>query len=200
MLALRCTLRPLAILAILAACSKTGESASTDTASVVGEAAREPVPAADTSAAAPQPGAPSIGVDQMPASATITVAGPPNADDWNGTFSLNSNAFGCGVNTYPKMINFNIADEKGTGQGILKDLRIGSNDGPDVGGSTSKFSLTLDVNRPGPSLSINPENDPRASGTLTVVENANGNSRVKFTAREGRGIQVDGEFTCVPRK
>lgn len=182
------------VLTAMTGCSSGSESADTSQASA-DEISESPPPAADAPTP-PATAAPLVGVDQMPATARFTVNGPKGYDQWNGSWTINSNRLGCGINTYPKMINFDIADEDKT-RGDFEDLRIGTNDGPDVGGTTSTFSISLSLERPGASLSIQPGG--RDTGTLTVLENANGNSRFKVTARSSNGVQFDGEFTCVPR-
>jgi hypothetical protein len=98
------------------------------------------------------------------------------------------------------MINFDIIDETAAaGAGGFREVSVRSNDGPDVGGSTSKFVISLGLERPIPNLSINPANSRDDTGTLTILENAKGYSRFKVTARSSRGVQFEGEFTCVPR-
>lgn len=181
----------------MTACSSGSESADTSQVSA-DEVSESAAPAADV-APPPASGAPLVGVDQMPATARFTVNGPKGYDQWNGSWTISSNRLGCGINTYPKMINFDIADEDKT-RGDFEDLRIGSNDGPEVGGTTPSFSITLSLERPGPNLSIQPgQSGGSDTGTLTVLENASGNSRFKVTARSSNGVQFDGEFTCVPR-
>ena len=141
-----------------------------------------------------------VGVDQMPASAQFRVSGRAPDDKWNGSWTITSSTHSCGINTFPKMINFGIADIDDT-RGDFQELTIGSNDGPAVGGSTSNFSVTLGLDRRlVPNLNIRPGQTAGDTGTLTVVENANGNSRVRVTARSSRGVQFEGEFTCVPRR
>jgi len=134
----------------------------------------------------------------MPATAKVSVTGPQGNHQWNGSWDITSNRLGCGVLTYPRMVNINIADEDGT-RGDFQELDVGTSEAPEAGGSTKKFSVSLSLDRPGPNLSITPGTDADDSGTMTIVSNANGNSRVTFNARDNRGIEVTGEFTCVPR-
>ena len=184
----------LSVFLIASACSGGSDAADTAQAAIdTGSAAAMPADTPVTSV-----GAPTIGVDQMPATAVFTVTGPQGVHQWNGSWNIKSNRLGCGVNTYPKMINFGIADEDNT-RGDFQELTIGTNDGPDVGGTTTNFGINLSLERPGPNLSIQAGTTAGHTGTLTVVENANGNSRLKVTAQTDRGLRFDGQFTCVPR-
>lgn len=190
------TIPVIASILALAACGAGSDSA--DTTSIADTGIAEAVADQTPTPASPNTGSSSIGVDQMPATAKVTVTGPQGNHQWNGSWNITSNRLGCGVLTYPRMLNVDIADEDNT-RGDFQQLSVGSNEAPDVGGSTSRFSITLSLDRPGPNLSIQPGSDAGDSGTLAIVESANGNSRVTFSARDNRGIQVDGEFTCVPR-
>ena len=184
--------------ALLTACTTKSDAPDTTQAASGDIASEETAPTNPSAAPAPAPETSLVGIDQMPATARFSVSGPKPDDGWNGSWNIKSNRLGCGINTYPKMINFDIADEDNT-RGDFADLRMGTNDGPDVGGSTSKFSISLSLDRPGANLSISPQNHAGDTGTLTIIENANGHSRFTVKARSARGVQFEGEFTCVPR-
>ena len=110
-----------------------------------------------------------VGVDQMHRKPrSFAWAGQPPDDDWNGSWTIKSKTLRAG-STPIRNDNFGIADIDDT-RGDFQELTIGTNDGPNVGGSTSNFSVHAWSRPPSCSESQYPSRACcRATGTLTVI-------------------------------